>query len=135
MSLFVWDDTYSVKVKQFDSEHQKLFDIINELYDGMKAGHGQQALASVIQQLISYTEKHFSSEEAALRRANYPQLEQQITQHRAFVARIKQLSQDFASVAAGLSVEVLDFLKDWLANHIKGTDRQYSTALNANGIR
>jgi hemerythrin len=135
MSVFVWNDSYSVKVRQFDAEHQNLFDIINELYDGMKMGKGKEALGPVINKLITYTERHFSSEEAALRRANYAHLDQQITQHRAFVARVKKFSQDFASGAAGLSVEVLDFLKDWLAQHIKGTDQQYSEPLNAQGIR
>jgi hemerythrin len=135
MSLFVWNDSYSVKVKQFDSEHQKLFDIINELYEGMKAGRGKDALGPVIRQLITYTERHFSSEEAALRRANYEQLDQHIAQHRAFVARVKKFSQDFVSGASCLSVEVLDFLKDWLAQHIRGTDQQYSTTLNAQGVR
>jgi hemerythrin len=134
MSLFVWDDTYSVKVSQMDSEHQKLFDIINALYDGMKAGKGKDVLGPVINQLITYTERHFASEEAVLRRASYDHLDQQISEHRAFVSRVKRFSSDFASGAVGLSVEVLDFLKDWLAQHIKGTDQQYSTALNAQGI-
>ena len=135
MSLFVWNDSYSVKVKHLDSEHQKLFDIINELYDGMKAGKGKDVLGPVIEQLITYTERHFASEEAVLRRANYNFIEQQIAQHRAFVARVKKFSEDFASGAAGISVEVLDFLKTWLAQHIKGTDQQYSATLNAQGVR
>ena len=135
MSLFVWNETYSVKVSQMDSEHQKLFDIINSLYDGMKAGKGKDALGPVINQLITYTERHFASEEAMLRRANYDRLDYQISQHRAFVERVRKFSADSASGAAGLSIEVLDFLKDWLANHIKGTDRQYSAALNAQGVR
>ncbi len=134
MSLFIWNDSYTVKVKQFDSEHQKLFDIINELHEGMKSGKGKDVMGPVIQQLIIYTERHFSSEEAALRRVNYNQMDQHITQHRAFVARVKKFSQDFASGASCLSVEVLDFLKDWLAQHIMGTDRQHSVALNAKGI-
>jgi hemerythrin len=29
---------------------------------------------------------------------------------------------------------VLGFLKDWLANHIRQTDRAYSAHLNANGV-
>jgi hemerythrin len=135
MSLFVWNDSYSVKVRQLDLEHQKLFDIINGLYEGMKAGKGKDVLGPVINQLITYTERHFASEEAALRRANYDQLEQQIAQHRTFIARVKKFSSDFASGAAGLSVEVLDFLKDWLSQHIKGTDQQYSATLNAQGVR
>jgi hemerythrin len=127
MSLFVWNDTYSVKVKQFDSEHQKLFAIMNQLYDSMKAGKGKDVIGPVIDQLITYTEQHFSAEEAAMRRANYPQVGQQVAQHRAFVERTKKFAKDYASGATCMSVEVLQFLKDWLAQHIKGEDQRYST--------
>ncbi len=134
MSLLVWNESYSVKVRQLDSEHQKLFDIINQLCEGMKAGRGKDALGPVIRQLITYTERHFASEEAALRRANYDQLDEQIAQHRAFVAKVKKFSEDLESGASCLSVEVLDFLQDWLAQHIRGTDQRYSKSLNAQGI-
>src|SRR5262249_24071174 len=134
MSLFVWNDSYSVKVKQFDSEHQKLFDIMNQLYDGMKAGRGKDSLGPVIKQLITYAERHFSAEEAAMRRASYNQLDRQIAQHRAFVERTKKFSEDYASGASCMSVEVLEFLKDWLTQHIKGEDQRYSPVLNGAGM-
>ena len=33
MPLFIWNSSYSVKVKRFDADHQQLFNIINELHD------------------------------------------------------------------------------------------------------
>ena len=37
MAFFTWNNSYSVGVRQFDGEHQKLFSIMNDLYDGMAA--------------------------------------------------------------------------------------------------
>jgi hemerythrin len=38
MALFVWNDSYSVKVAMCDEQHKKLFAIINDLADAMRMG-------------------------------------------------------------------------------------------------
>src|SRR5215471_16393869 len=50
----------SVKVKRFDDDHQELFRIINTLHDGMMARRGQEVLQKVLDDLLNYTEGHFS---------------------------------------------------------------------------
>ncbi len=134
MAYLTWTPRYSVNVKRFDGDHQQLFDIINQLHEGMKTGHGKEVLEPVLAQLIRYTEDHFSREEAALKVHGYPRLAAHIEQHRSFVAKMKEVSQRYKTTAVGLSVEVLDFLTQWLAKHIVGTDQQYSTFLNAKGV-
>ena len=34
-----------------------------------------------------------------------------------------------------LSIDVIDFLKDWLINHIQGSDKKYGPFLNEKGLR
>ncbi len=134
MPQFKWDSTYSVKVKRFDDDHQELFRILNTLYDGMMARRGQEVLHNVLNELLQYTEKHFAGEEAVMRSAGYPQLQAQIEQHRRFTDKIKEVSAKYKSGGIGMTVDVLDFLTDWLAKHIVGMDKQYSQFLNAKGI-
>ena len=135
MAFANWDKMYSVKVQRLDAEHQQLFSTINQLYDAMKAGQGSQVLHGVLQQLLRYTEQHFSSEEALLLQAHYPDLDEHIAKHREFTGRIQKFSHDYRAGAVALSVEILDFLKNWLNQHIMGMDQRYSSALNACGIR
>jgi hemerythrin len=134
MPLFNWNQTYSVKVKRFDDDHQQLFAIINELYDGMMAKRGQEALQGVLAKLLAYTEEHFAGEEAVMRSAAYPQLQAQIDQHRAFANKIKEVAAQYKAGTIGISAELLNFLSDWLKKHIVGVDKQYSDYLNAKGI-
>jgi hemerythrin len=129
-----WNDSYSVKVQRLDDEHKKLFDIINQLHEGMKAGRGKDVLQNVIDQLLRYTEQHFKSEEGLLQQAGYPELTTHMALHQQFVSKIKGFSKDFQSGAAAISVDMLEYLRNWLAQHIQGTDHQYSATLNAAGM-
>ncbi len=134
MPLFQWDQSYSVKVKRFDDDHQQLFAIINELHEGMLAKRGQEVLQRLLARLLAYTEKHFTGEEAVMRSAGYPQLQAQIEQHRTFTSKIKEVAAQCNAGTIGMSAEMLNFLSEWLKKHIVGMDKQYSDYLNGKGI-
>ena len=134
MAFFTWNNSYSVGVQQFDGEHQKLFSIMNELYDGMKAGKGKDVLDGVLQMLIGYTEQHFSSEEAIMGRAGYAGLQSQVEQHRQFTTKMKDFQTQYRAGAVALSIQLLDYLRDWLKSHIAGADKSYTSYLNAKGV-
>ena len=51
MGLMEWDDSFSVKVAEIDSQHQKLFELINSLYDAMKEGKSKDMLGGIIDEL------------------------------------------------------------------------------------
>ena len=134
MALVTWDQSYSVKVKRCDDQHQKLFDLINALHDAMKTGQGRKIISDTVRELESYTKTHFSAEEALLQRAGYPKLAEHRAEHQKFVAEVKKFKESLDSTGAEAPISVLSFLKDWLANHIKQTDKMYSDHLNAHGI-
>jgi hemerythrin len=134
MPQFNWDSTYSVKVKRFDDDHRQLFRIINELHDAMLARRGQAALQNALAELLRYSEKHFSGEEQVMRSAGYPQLLAHMEQHRKFTDKIKDVSEKYKAGSIGMTVEVLDFLTEWLKKHIVGMDKQYSHFLNSRGV-
>jgi hemerythrin len=134
MPHFNWDSTYSVKVKQFDDDHQELFRIINSLHDTLMARRGQEVLRNVLDELLRYSAKHFAGEEAAMRSAGYPKLAAQIEQHRRFTAKIKELSATYQEAGLGVTVDALDFLTEWLKKHILTMDMQYGDFLNAKGF-
>jgi hemerythrin len=123
-----------VKVKRFDDDHRQLFRILNQLHDGMLAGRGQNVLQTVLDDLLRYTEKHFAAEETIMKAAGYAQLLAHIDQHRKFTDKIKDVSAKYKAGGIGMTIEVLDFLTDWLKRHIIGVDKQYSDFLNARGV-
>ncbi len=131
MALLNWSDDLSVKVNGLDNQHKKLVDLINDLHNAMKEGKGKEKLGAILNELISYTKYHFSAEEKLMQDKNYPGYRQHKDEHDALTKKVIEFSDQFAAGSVFLSNEVLVFLKDWLVDHIKGTDKKYSPYMKA----
>lgn len=134
MALFEWSDKYSVNIKQIDEQHKKLVDMLNELYEAMKTGKGKEVLGKTLTELIQYVGTHFATEEKLFSTYGYPEYNAHKAEHIKLTQKAIELQKDFQQGAPVLTVEVLGFLRDWLQNHILGTDKKYSQFLNSKGI-
>jgi hemerythrin len=135
MALINWNDSLSVNVKEIDLQHKKLIDMINELNDAMKTGRGKDAVGKIVGGLISYTAIHFKKEEQYFDQFGYPDTENHKKEHVAFVKKVTDFKDGFAKGNLSLSIEVMNFLSDWLKNHIKGTDKKYAGFFNEKGLK
>ncbi len=134
MLYIEWNDDYSVKVKLLDEQHQYLIKILNKLHEAMKKGNSKTVLSNTLDQLIQYSVEHFNSEEQLLDQYNYPQANTHKDEHKKFVNEVQKFKQGFDSGKMFVSIELMDFLKNWLIKHIQGTDKQYSSFLNLKGV-
>jgi len=134
MALLNWNDSFNVNIKLFDSQHKQLFDLINQLHDAMMVGKGKEIMENVLKSLINYTNTHFADEERLLKFQGYPDLERQVTEHRLFVLQIAEFQKKYTDGNAAITQVTLNFLRDWLQNHIKVEDKKYSEFLIAKGV-
>ena len=125
MTLIKWNDQLSVKNAKIDSQHQTLINMINDLHDSMMAGKSKDVMQKTIQGLVRYAKEHFSTEEQMFLQYGYADAADHEKEHRKFIETIDGFSNDFSSGKIGLSIEVMNFLSDWLKNHIMGCDRKY----------
>ncbi|GJQ64579.1 MAG: hemerythrin [Melioribacteraceae bacterium] len=135
MALFKWDSTLSVKVKDFDTEHQKLVELVNRLHDDMKLGKAKESIAGVLDELISYTQTHFRHEEKVMQANSYPGLLQHKAEHENLICQVAEFKQKFDTGSLTLSISIINFLSDWVKNHIMAVDKQYSDFLNSKGVK
>ncbi len=130
MALIEWNNSlYSVKVDQFDNDHKKLVQIINDLHTAMLKGQGKEKLNVILEELQAYTQYHFDAEEKKMVEVNFPGLEEHKTLHNDLIAKLSELIQDFKNGKREVSIETFRFLKEWLFNHIQVVDKQYSSWL------
>lgn len=134
MALFVWSDKYSVNINEIDSQHKKLVDLLNSLHDSMKVGRGSEVLGKTLTELIQYVGTHFATEERLMSTHGYPEYKAHKAEHAKLTQKAIELQKDFQQGAPVITVEVLGFLRDWIQNHILGTDKKYSQFLNSKGV-
>lgn len=126
-SFVRWTPAIAVNVETFDAHHRRLFALIDKLYKAMQAGAAKSVLASVFDELLDYTGYHFGSEVAAFKHFGYPQCAQHEETHRKLVETAVALRKDLDTDKPMVAVEVMEFLRDWITNHIRGCDKLYST--------
>ena len=135
MALITWSDSMSVGVGRIDKEHQGLIDLINLLHSEMLARKSKEALVVVLDKLVSYTKFHFATEETLFRTLNYPSMATHLKEHAALTQKAVQLQSDLKTGKAMISAPVLDFLRDWLTNHILKQDMAYKLFFASKGVK
>jgi hemerythrin-like metal-binding protein len=132
--MFQWSPDYSVGVAGVDAQHQNLFALARELHEAMAAGQGKAALEKLLGRLIRYTASHFADEERLMRAADYPGLETHQAEHQALTRKVLDFQADFAAGRVNLSVQLLQFLRTWLDQHIRHSDLAYAPYLKARKV-
>lgn len=134
MALVTWNDSLSVKINSFDREHKKLIDMLNEVYENLKLKSNKDITSDLIKNMKQYIKIHFNTEEKYLKRYNYSGYEYHKKEHDVFVAKVEDLEKRFDRGKLIMTIELTDFLRDWLKNHIQGTDMQYVDFLKKKGV-
>ena len=135
MRFVEWSEEFSVGIEAIDRDHRRLLELLNELHDAVETGGGREILGKVLDGLILYVSYHFAHEERLLLRVNYPGYERHRRKHLSFTDTVKEVHEGFQSGASdALPRQVLEFLKNWLYDHILGSDRAYSVYFNANQV-
>lgn len=131
---FVWDDSYSLGIEAIDEQHKRLVYMLQDMEAAMNAGRGGNLTLDVINRMREYAAEHFADEEALLEQHGYPNLPTHLAEHNVFRSRVEELSHALPESDQKKSREVLNFLFQWLVEHIQGTDRAYAAYLKERGV-
>lgn len=127
MSPFKWKKDFSVGIKEMDDQHKEFFNIINRLGEAAGGTKGMEVVGPVLRQLSEYSCHHFAEEETWLKVIGYPGLQYQKKQHEFFISQVTELQDKFSKGDSNIPMSTLEFLRDWLLNHILETDKKYGT--------
>jgi hemerythrin len=132
--MFEWNHSYSIGIASIDAQHRTLFDLSAKLHQAMSAGQGKAAVGPILERLVQYTQAHFAHEERLMRLHDYPDLPAHKAQHDALTKQVADFNAKFKSGQAAITVQLLQFLKNWLVDHIRGCDMKYAPHLTARAV-
>ncbi|PWH17777.1 MAG: hemerythrin [Anaerolineae bacterium] len=127
-------DDFSVNIKEIDNQHRQLIEIVNQLHRAMREGKSSQMINDIINRLIDYTQYHFETEERLMEAYNFPGYVHHKAEHAKLTRQVQEFQRQYRQNPMGLSVQLLNFLKSWVADHILQTDKQYTRFLNNQGV-
>lgn len=120
-----WKAEYNITIKSIDDQHKVLVDLMNELNNAMLYEKGKNEIMRIVKGLVDYTEYHFNYEEGLLKKHGYADFDNHKKLHVKFVDQIKDVQRELERGEKEMSKDILDFLKNWLIQHIMGTDTKY----------
>jgi len=134
MPVIAWYDNLSVNIMEIDDQHKRLISMINELHDAMQEGKGSGVLGRVLDELISYTQIHFSTEERHMYKSGFPAYGDHKIEHDLLTKKVMEIKELHESGKSGLTIQVSIFLNDWLQRHIMGCDKVFGSYLKSKMI-
>ena len=133
-SAFQWRDEYSVGVQGMDLHHRRLLSMASRLQQRLSACESTGAMKGVLDFLIRYSEFHFSGEEDLMGQYGYPGLDGHLAKHRDLAQSVLEFREKVDSGDAQIDQAFVDFLKDWVVDHVLSEDRKYGPFLNERGV-
>lgn len=118
-----WTTSLSVGHETIDAQHRGLIDFLALLQQ--RIGDGDTVATSVIlAEFIEFTHEHFAEEERLMRNSDYPQYLAHVMRHESLLEEIRQLKKSIDAGKTPVSLALLDYLRVWLFEHIKTSDRR-----------
>lgn len=135
MSYFTWSDALSVNIQIIDDQHKGLIGILNSLHEAHLARKGRDVQKQIIESMLAYAESHFQTEETYMQQYAFPEYHSHKEEHEQFAGKAAQLKERLDEAGFVFTIEILEFLKEWLKNHILVADMKYSDHFKKRGLR
>lgn len=135
--MLKWKDNFSVKVSVLDDQHKELFNLGNKIYNALKTEKEDKydEIVRLLDELEEYTRYHFKTEEKLLEKYGVVVSDEHKKEHEDFVIKLMEAkTRDLDSNQEKVLYGMLNFVADWITNHILNTDKEYSQPLNEKGI-
>lgn len=118
-----WDPELEVGVEVIDNQHKILFDLGNDLINAVNTGANMRIIDILFSVITSYAYRHFETEEELLVQLGDKNVGEHCQQHYKLLKQLHDYKIEYNNGREG-DVDLASFLKSWLTNHIKTSDRE-----------
>ncbi|MBP2644264.1 MAG: iron-binding protein, hemerythrin [Firmicutes bacterium] len=128
--MILWKEEFRIGIPVIDEQHQKLLEIANRAYDLLQdelITDKYDKIVELLQELKEYTIYHFAFEEEYMKSINYSKFLSHKVEHDDFIAKLENI--DLSKVdynQNGAILDMLDFVVNWISEHILIKDKMYA---------
>lgn len=110
-----------------DAEHDVQLQLMEAVETAVRDARPVEDVTALLDQLISYTEVHFHSEELMMRLYGFPGYEDHRDEHARLVAQVREMRAMFDAGDRDGLLQLGRGLRDWVDQHMHGRDRGFLT--------
>ena len=118
-----WEDSYSIGIDFIDTQHQKLFEIVNKLYDLEESPNIKEEIREILYAFKDYTIVHFRDEEEYMKSIGYPGLQKHHEIHEQIIESLATIIQKPAKLSI-IKTKMRVVAKRILIDHIINEDQK-----------
>jgi len=132
-----WGTALETGIRSIDLQHEELIGMLNELDDAHGSGKSQTVLDDVLQRLGTYVAFHFATEEALIVGLPHSErhAEEHLRQHGNFIEQLTKMREQAKQDGPQTMRYLIDFLNEWLYEHILKTDRKLAALLHSQAAK
>ncbi|WP_372999400.1 bacteriohemerythrin [Sulfurimonas sp.] len=86
-----WDDRYKLGIENIDAQHEKLFELVNRLFELEDSNSNKEELRTILYEFSDYMQTHFRDEEEYMSMIEFPELEEHKKLHQEIVESLAQI--------------------------------------------
>lgn len=135
MKIVEWKDEYNVGVEIIDQQHQSFFGMLNDLSTVIAKQKEKEKLMEIYGRVLDYANFHFQTEEKYFKEFDYKNTDKHIATHNAYREKIKSLKDNLENDTIVASFDLINYMEDWMINHILNEDRKYIKCFHENGLK
>ena len=106
-----------------EKEHVVQLGMLKALCDAVEEELYPAKIHEILQQLTSYSELHFMSEELLMRMYAYPDYDDHVLDHTNMTERLNKLIQDYIKGPKEMVVQNANEIREFLVAHINSRDQ------------
>ena len=130
MAFVIWNPAWETGIAVIDEQHRKLLAQMEALLLAIHENHPDDQIPEILAFLAGYVDTHFSHEERHMQASSYPGFTGHKAIHDEMRARVAQLVAGYRSNPGVMTESVVDFLTEWLVDHINEHDRRMAAHLH-----
>ena len=126
-TLFRWDDSFLIGIKELDHEHKILIEDINKLHEELARSDEKSEIRKSLGDICARMQAHFALEEYVMKEHDYEFFDEHKREHDEFLEDYTEFMIRFLNEPSiSLKNLIEECLRQWVVDHIATSDKKMS---------